>query len=112
MKLTRIISLLLVFVMLMLTFASCNLFGPATEESTSETTPGTEDSTSSTSKNPDENPEPEKDDWDDIKKGISANILNMTSKTITLKRSKDSSLQLSVKNLSDGSLLIVYKSID
>lgn len=66
MKLTRIISLLLVFVMLMLTFASCNLFGPATEESTSETTPGTEDSTSSTSKNPDENPEPEKDDWDDL----------------------------------------------
>ena len=51
-------------------------------------------------------------DWDSLKKGISANILNMTSKTLTLKRSKRSDLLLSVKNLSDGSLLIVYKNID
>lgn len=52
------------------------------------------------------------DDWDSVKKGIKANILNMTAKTITLRRSKNSDLLLSVKNLSDGSLLIVYKSID
>ena len=52
------------------------------------------------------------DNWLDIKKGIRANILNTTSKTMTLKRLKNSNLQLSVKNLSDGSLLIVYKSID
>ena len=51
-------------------------------------------------------------DWKDVKKGISANILNMTSKTIKLKRLNASSLQLSIKNLSDGSLLIVYKNID
>ena len=49
---------------------------------------------------------------DNVKKGIKANILNMTAKTITLRRSKNSDLLLSVKNLSDGSLLIVYKSID
>ena len=52
------------------------------------------------------------DGWDDVKKGIKANILNTISKTITLKRLMNSNLQLSVKNLSDGSLLIVYKSID
>ena len=52
------------------------------------------------------------DNWKDVKKGLKANILNTTSKTITLQRSKNSNLQLSVKNLSDGSLLIVYKSID
>ncbi len=52
------------------------------------------------------------DEWEDVKKGISANILNTTSKTITLKRLKNSNLQLSIKNLSDSSLLIVYKSID
>ena len=51
-------------------------------------------------------------DWDSLKKGISANILNMTSKTLTLKRSKKSDLLLSVKHLSDGSLLIVYKNIE
>ena len=52
------------------------------------------------------------ENWEKIKKGISANILNRTSKTIVIKRLDDKDLQMSVKNLSDGSLLIVYKSID
>ena len=43
---------------------------------------------------------------------VMANILNATSKKLTLKRLNSSKLQLSVKNLSDGSLLIVYKTID
>ena len=54
----------------------------------------------------------DKEDWNNVKNGLKANILNMTAKTITLKRSKGSDLLLSIKNLSDGSLLIVYKSID
>lgn len=54
----------------------------------------------------------DKDDWDNVRKGIKANILSMTAKTITLKRAKISDLLLSVKNLSDGSLLMVYKKID
>ena len=53
-----------------------------------------------------------KDEWEKVKKGISANMLNRTSKTITLKRMDDKKIQVSVKNLSDGALLIVYKSID
>lgn len=53
-----------------------------------------------------------KDEWEKVKKGISANMLNRTSKTITLKRLDDKKIQVSVKNLSDGALLIVYKSID
>ena len=54
----------------------------------------------------------DKDDWVSVKEGIKANILSMTAKTLTLNRSKNSDLLLSVKNLSDGSLLMVYKNID
>ena len=50
-------------------------------------------------------------DWETLKKGISANILNMTSKKIILKRNNDENISLGVANLSDGSLLIVYKSL-
>ena len=52
------------------------------------------------------------DNWDKVKKGISANIFNRTSKTVILKRLDNKNMQASVKNLSDGSLLIVYKNID
>ena len=50
-------------------------------------------------------------DWETLKKGISANILNMTSKKIILKRNNDENISLGVANLSDGSLLMVYKSL-
>ncbi len=46
--------------------------------------------------------------WDDIKKGISDNILNMTAKTVFLRRNDDKKLELSIANLSDGSLMIAY----
>ncbi len=47
------------------------------------------------------------EDWNSLKKGISANILDMTSKTMTLK-CRNGDLQLGVTHLSDGSLMIVY----
>ena len=53
------------------------------------------------------------DDWTILKKGISDNILSMVSKIITLKRNNGDILQLSIANLSDGSLMVCYrKSID
>ena len=51
------------------------------------------------------------EDWDTLKQGIGANLLNMTSKTMTLQRDKEN-LQIAVANLSDGSLMITYKKID
>jgi hypothetical protein len=54
----------------------------------------------------------ENSDWNDLKKGIKVNILSMTAKTLILKRNNASDLQVSLKNLSDGSLLIVYKDIE
>ena len=50
------------------------------------------------------------EDWDNIKNGIKANILNMTSKIMSLKRN-DESLQIAVANLSDGSLMITYSKL-
>ena len=50
-----------------------------------------------------------KEDWNMLKQGMSANILNMTSKTISLQRNNNEILQLNVANLSDGSLMITYK---
>ena len=51
----------------------------------------------------------QEDDWNALKKGIRDNILNMTSKIITLQRNNNEILQISVANLSDGSLMICYK---
>ena len=48
------------------------------------------------------------EDWHSLKQGISANILNMTSKKMLLQRNDDV-LQLRVAYLSDGSLMIAYK---
>lgn len=48
-------------------------------------------------------------EWEKLKMGISANILNMTSKTMTLKHGTDGNLRLNVAHLSDGSLMIVYQ---
>ena len=52
---------------------------------------------------------PQDEDWNDLKSGISANILNMTSKSISLRRNNNETLLLNVANLSDGSLMITYK---
>lgn len=51
------------------------------------------------------------EDWDSLKKGISDNILNMTSKTMTLQRKNGENLQLGVAHLSDGSLMVTYKNL-
>ncbi len=51
-------------------------------------------------------------DWNALKKGIRENMLNMTSKIITLRRRNDDTLQLNITNLSDGSLMICYKKMD
>ena len=51
-------------------------------------------------------------DWDALKKGIRDNILSMTSKIITLQRNNQDFLQLSIANLSDGSLMVCYKKIE
>ena len=48
--------------------------------------------------------------WKDLKQGIKSNILNMTSKIIALNRGEEH-LQIAVANLSDGSLMIIYKKI-
>ncbi len=50
-------------------------------------------------------------DWNSLKKGIGANIWDMTAKTMTLQRVDGKNLQLSVKHLSDESLMIVYQVI-
>ena len=52
------------------------------------------------------------ENWESLKQGISANILSMTSKKMTLQRTHGGNLQLGVANLSDGALLIVYRNID
>ncbi len=51
-------------------------------------------------------------DWDEIKKGISDNILSMTAKTVFLRRNDNKSLELSIANLSNGSLMISYLAKD
>lgn len=50
------------------------------------------------------------EDWDSLKQGIGANLLNMTSKIMTLQRGQET-LQIAVANLSDGSLMVVYKKL-
>lgn len=51
------------------------------------------------------------ENWESLKKGIGDNILNVVSKTLTLKRGKGEKLQINVAHLSDGSLMIVYKKV-
>ncbi len=48
-------------------------------------------------------------DWGSLKKGIGANIWDMTAKTMTLQRGDGKNLSLGVTHLSDESLMIVYK---
>lgn len=50
------------------------------------------------------------EDWDSLKQEIGANLLNMTSKTMTLQRNNEK-LQIAVANLSDGSLMVTYKKL-
>lgn len=52
------------------------------------------------------------EDWDSLKEGIRANILNMTSKTMSLQRRGGENLTLGVAHLSDGSLMVTYKSLN
>ena len=53
----------------------------------------------------------QENDWDKIKQGLKANILNMTSKSMLLQRKNAENLLLGVTNLSDGSLLITYEKL-
>lgn len=46
--------------------------------------------------------------WEVLKKQIENNILNITTKSLTLNRKKDEKLQINVTHLSDESLMIVY----
>lgn len=52
------------------------------------------------------------EDWEDLKKGIKDNILNMTSKTMIMQRLHAENLKLGVTHLSDGSLMIVFHQAD
>lgn len=51
------------------------------------------------------------ENWEDLKKAIGANILDMTAKKIIIRRGKNGNVCLGVANLSDASLLMVYKNI-
>ena len=53
-----------------------------------------------------------KENWKTLKKHIGDSILDVTAKTLTLKRNNGDNLQINVAHLSDGSLMIVYKKID
>jgi PAS domain-containing protein len=50
---------------------------------------------------------PQDEPWESLRDAIKANLLNMTSKTLTLQRTNDQ-LELNVANLSDGSFMITY----
>lgn len=49
-------------------------------------------------------------DWNNLKKGISENILNVATRTLSLQRNSGESLQVNIGHLSDGSLMIVYQN--
>lgn len=49
------------------------------------------------------------DNWEDLKKGIADNILNVATKTLSLQRKAGEKLQINIAHLSDGSLMVVYK---
>ncbi len=51
------------------------------------------------------------ENWEKLKKGIGNNILNPTTKTLSLKRRKNENIQINVAHLSDESLMIVYSKI-
>ena len=51
-------------------------------------------------------------DWDNLKKSIRSLLLNMTSKTMTLRRDDNKTLSLHVATLSDGSLMICYQNFE
>ena len=51
----------------------------------------------------------EQEDWDILKKDIGSNILNITSKIITLQRSDSLVLNLSVATLPDSSFMVCYQ---
>ena len=51
----------------------------------------------------------EKEDWENLKKEITAHLLSMTTKTFILNRKDGSDIEVASSNLSDGSLMITYK---
>ena len=51
----------------------------------------------------------EKEDWENLKKEMTAHLLSMTTKTFILNRKDDSDIEVASCNLSDGSLMITYK---
>lgn len=48
-------------------------------------------------------------DWEKMKKDIAEHLLSMTAKTFILSRINDGTLEVSAKNLSDGSFIISYR---
>ena len=51
----------------------------------------------------------EKEDWDSLKKEMTAHLLSMTTKTFILNRRDGKDIEVAAKSLSDGSLMITYK---
>ena len=51
------------------------------------------------------------ENWESLKKDIGNNILNVTTKTLMLKRNRKEKLQINVAHLSDEALMLVYKKI-
>ena len=51
------------------------------------------------------------EDWIVLKKEIAGYLLSMTTKTFVLSRSKNGDVEVSAQNLSDGSMMIVYKKL-
>lgn len=51
----------------------------------------------------------EKENWESLKKEMTAHLLSMTTKTFILNRKDGSDIEVASCNLSDGSLMITYK---
>lgn len=49
------------------------------------------------------------ENWEELKKEITAHLLSMTTKSFMLNRRQNGDLEIATKNLSDGSLMISYK---
>ena len=50
-----------------------------------------------------------KENWESLKKEITAHLLSMTTKTFILNRKDGTDIEVASSNLSDGSLMITYK---
>ena len=52
-----------------------------------------------------------KENWNQLKDDIASHLLSMTTKTFILNRNDTIDLEISSKNLSDGSMMIAYKIV-